>query len=78
MALNLQLPDEAFDWGEAIDAEMVSRLVAAAEKGFPGDRFKQIQQVAAHAALSPIAMTGVFLRALNILAERAEEEALQP
>jgi len=56
------------------EQEMADQLVRACEEGFPGDRSRQIQQLSAHAAMAPIAYTGVFLRALNVLAERGSAE----
>jgi hypothetical protein len=57
------------------DQEMIERLVSAAERGFPGDRVKQVQQVAAHSLQAPFALTGVFLGALKIITDRATLEA---
>lgn len=56
------------------EQEMVDGLVSAAEKGFPGDREKQIQQVSARALQMPVAYTGVFLQALKILSDRRGAE----
>lgn len=54
---------------------MAVKLANAAETGWPGDRPKQIQQLAAHGAVGPMALTGTILRALQILIEREAAEA---
>lgn len=56
------------------EEEMVLALVTAAEKGFPSDRQKQIQQISARASQAPMAYMGIFLKALEVLADKADKE----
>jgi hypothetical protein len=58
---------------DATEDEMADRLVAAAERGFPGNRTLQIQQIAAHLARAPLAFTGVALKALEKLTRASSE-----
>lgn len=49
------------------EEKMIERIVAAAEKGHPGDRAAQVRAVASVSARAPAGMLGAFLKALEKL-----------
>jgi hypothetical protein len=54
---------------------MAERLVAAAEKGSPGDLARQLKLVAGHGALLPPSFYGALLLALQTITDKAEAES---
>ena len=53
---------------------MAARLVASVERGFPGDRDKQLRQLSLRAQQMPMGFTKVFLLAMLTITERALSE----